>query len=115
MKTEIYRGINPKDEKVRGWVVGSFMEKGLPKTSNVEVKFEKIEKGRVRESEPKENEVNTMAILTQGKIVFDFEGHDEPFLLNKPGDHVIWSPNCYHSTFAYEDTTLISIRWREPK
>jgi len=113
--TEIYRGTNQQDKESRGWIVGAFMKEGLSISNIVEVKFESIKKGRVRENKDTTDQLHTMAILAKGKILFDFKGSQEPYLLDKPGDHVIWSPNCYHFTYAYKNTALISVRWKESK
>lgn len=59
----------------------------------------------------KEIEVVTMAVLASGVIVYQFEGEDKLQYLEKMGEFLIWSPNCWHKTEALADTTLFSIRW----
>jgi hypothetical protein len=113
---DIFPGIaGSPDSPTRGWIIGPFMGEGLPKTDDIAVKFETIPEGQVRESTPKEIEVTTMALLAGGKIIFWFEGDKKEYLLEKPGEYLIWSPNRKHKTQALEETVLISIRWPNSK
>ncbi len=104
---------NALDESkaTRGWFVGAFINKlGLQKTSDIEIKYGKHPQGEGHTSQAGPGDATSIGLLVSGEYGIKFEDQAE-IVLDNEGDYVIWNPNIPHSTHAYADTLLITIRW----
>ncbi len=98
-------------ELTRGWFIGSFIDsvEDLKKNKDVELKWGIHPSGEFRESKAVGGEATSIGILISGKYQIDFD--NETFLLEKPGDYVMWNPNQAHKCHSYEDSVILTVRW----
>ena len=101
------------DSLVRGWFVGHFIppEKGLPSTSDVEVKWGTHAFGERRPEWGSSDVATTLSVLVRGCIRIAFDDGGEA-LLDEPGDYALWSPGVAHRwSIEQDDTVVLTVRW----
>jgi hypothetical protein len=95
----------------RGWLVGHFLE-GVadPRTTEgVAIKWGIHPAGEKRCAWAVNQEATTLSVLVQGRFRLTFPA--ESFLLERPGDYVIWAPGVPHHWAAEAPSVVLTVRW----
>ena len=107
---KLFTDSHPNDYK--DWVIGSFVKNKNFNTDKFELKFQRGEKGHLRE--PKEvlnKDTTTLAILIYGHVRVKFISGDKDYYIKEEGDYIIWSPDEAHEFEFIENTLVITLRW----
>lgn len=107
-----YSGNAKTDARKDGWFLGWFQreEGGRPELYSeiLELKW-----GEHTPQGPKplgnDKPVTTITILVKGTLRLIFP--DTEFLLQRPGDFVLWGPGDSHSWEVLEDSLVFTVRW----
>lgn len=62
----------------------------------------------------------SLCILVEGTLSFFFRpvserGAEKEYLLDKPGDYVMWEGETEHTWVSHSDSRVITVRWKEEK
>ena len=101
-------------DRNRGWVIGDYVEDPAFKSDNVQVKYQEAKAGTFREAkEIQDSNTNSMAIMIHGHARAKFLEDGRDIILNNTGDYIRWSPDTPHEFEFYEDSLIITVRWRK--
>lgn len=97
----------------RGWFLGPFMQESHEAlhAQDVELKWAHHAAGEERETWAEGSGCHSISILVRGRFVIAFENRE--VLLEKEGDFALWTGDERHTWRAEEDSTIITVRWRE--
>ena len=98
-------------EPHRGWFVGHFIDVAAdPRaTGSVGIKWGIHPAGEKRVAWAVNREATTLSVLIHGRFRLTFAG--ESFLLERPGDYVIWAPGVPHHWEAEAASVVLTVRW----
>jgi len=98
-------------EPFRGWFVGHFIDAadGSRRTEAVEVKWGIHPAGEKRVDWAVNREATTLSVLIHGRFRLTFAA--ESFLLERPGDYVVWAPGVPHHWEAEAASVVLTVRW----
>jgi len=98
-------------ESRRGWFVGHFLEAAAdPRaTPSVAIKWGIHPAGEKRVAWAVNREATTISVLIRGRFRLTFAA--ESFLLERPGDYVIWAPGIPHHWEAEAASVVLTVRW----
>jgi cupin superfamily acireductone dioxygenase involved in methionine salvage len=90
---------------------------GLRNTSGIEIKWGIYKKEETRTIWASCSDKIAMSILIRGDFIFYFRepgGHDDirEVRLRKEGDYAIWRENVEHTWKMFEDSEILTIRWK---
>ena len=100
-------------DKNRGWIVGDYIQDPAFKSNNVQIKYQEAKAGTFREAkEVQDPSTNSMAIMIYGHARAKFLEDGRDIILNSTGDYIRWSPDIPHEFEFYEDSLIITVRWK---
>ena len=100
-------------DKNRGWVIGDYVEDPAFKSDNVQVKYQHQSAGTFRPAKDiPDTETNTLAILIHGSCRAKFIEQDQEIHMSSPGDYIRWTPDMPHEFEYFQDTLIITVRWK---
>lgn len=104
---------NAADEGVGhwGWFVGHFMggDEHPLHSSEVELKWGEHRRGERRAGVAPGADVTALTLLLRGRFALELD--DREYVLERPGDFVIWAPGVAHSWRVEEDCLVLTVRW----
>ena len=116
-------GLNFRDWFVgplSSWTVGDSLEiPPLRQSEQVQVKWSAHPAGSRRTGEwAVPDGHRSLCILLEGKLTFFFRSPSEPdletkYLLESPGEYVIWEGQIEHLWASQKDSRVLTIRWKE--
>lgn len=109
-----YQGNAADDsDQYRGWLLGHFIDPdagGIRTTDDLEVKWGIHPAGQQRPGGWTTGEDRTsLLMLISGKWRQDMTVGT--FILERPGDYIVWGPGIEHTWQAEADSTMLTIRW----
>jgi hypothetical protein len=98
-------------EPHRGWLVGHFLDRAAaPRaTEGVAIKWGIHPAGEKRPAWAVNQEATTLSVLIHGRFRLTFAA--QSFLLERPGDYVIWAPGIPHHWEAEAPSVVLTVRW----
>jgi len=111
--SEIYTGNAEVDGSgARGWIIGSFIPKGLRHSEAVEIKWGLHKAGEARDEWVTGEQRTTICVLISGTFTIQFR--DREVTLGKAGDYVMWGEGIDHKWLTQGDSVVMTVRWDEP-
>jgi cupin superfamily acireductone dioxygenase involved in methionine salvage len=95
----------------RGWVIGDFVPDrfDVRATDGVEIKWSTHPTGDRRASWTDDEHRTTASFMISGRFTIHLPG--EVFVLDKPGDYLVFGAGINHWWEALEDSVMLTVRW----
>jgi hypothetical protein len=113
---QTYQGNAIDDGRDSGqWFIGQtpflHIPPGIRTSEIIHIKWAVHKKGDARTVPTADADNTTVTILVSGK--YSVTAGDKEMILTKPGDYAIWQAGLLHTWNMLEDSTVVTVRWRE--
>jgi hypothetical protein len=95
----------------RGWVIGPFVpgDDDIRASRDAEVKWSSHKAGDKRESWTEHEARTTASFHISGRFAVHLSSGQ--FILERPGDYLVWGPGINHWWEAIDDSVILTVRW----